>query len=387
MDEYRAGPPRGLPPLVPRDALLARLQEARRQRCVVLQGPAGSGKTCALAAWRQELLPLDFDVAWLALGEQHRDPARFLGALLGSLAEVDAAMVVPAASLPETGFDAGGIDHWVLALSAGIAAHPRELVLMIDDLQHAEDPHVLQVLQGLLDHSPPQLHLVLASRKPMPLRLARLRAQGRMTRLDLRDLAFSLREVEAFLRARLGDADHRAARVLHRRTGGWVAGLMMLAPPPRVGARAMVPPSEPDALLRYFESEVLAPLPAQDIAVLTAVSICDSFTAALAATLMGHPDATARLEAQLQVLAAGRLVEPLHVRAGETWYRLQQLLREVLQARLDRESEARRRGLHARAAHWFRHTGQVVNAVGHMVSAGEVHAAANGLLPVSTTPC
>ena len=60
-------PPRGARQLMPRAALMSRLMEARRQRCVAIQGPAGSGKTSTLLAWRRELIAIDFDVAWLSL--------------------------------------------------------------------------------------------------------------------------------------------------------------------------------------------------------------------------------------------------------------------------------------------------------------------------------
>ncbi|MGV3571933.1 MAG: LuxR family transcriptional regulator, partial [Ramlibacter sp.] len=92
-------PPRTTRRLVPRDALIARLLDARRQRCVLVQGPAGSGKTSTLVAWRQALLPLDFDVAWLSLAPEDNDLERFFACLLASLAEVDPRAVREAALL------------------------------------------------------------------------------------------------------------------------------------------------------------------------------------------------------------------------------------------------------------------------------------------------
>ncbi len=67
---------------MPRTALMARLLDARRQRCVVIQGPAGSAKTSALLAWRQALLTLDFDVAWLSLAPEDDDLTAFFNGLL-----------------------------------------------------------------------------------------------------------------------------------------------------------------------------------------------------------------------------------------------------------------------------------------------------------------
>ncbi|RWA49075.1 hypothetical protein AU476_31170 [Cupriavidus sp. UYMSc13B] len=78
---------------MPREALMARLLDARRQRCVVIQGQAGSGKTSTLMAWRKAMLSLGYDV-WLAVaGAEDNDPARFFECLLASIAEADAAAV------------------------------------------------------------------------------------------------------------------------------------------------------------------------------------------------------------------------------------------------------------------------------------------------------
>src|SRR6218665_2655764 len=170
-------PPRGRR-LMARDALLARMLEARRKRCVVVQGPAGSGKTSTLVAWRQALLSLDFDVAWLSLAAEDDELTRFFDCLLASLAEVDPALVGETARLLGRDSEESAVEHWVITLVQSIAARPRELVLMVDDLQHLEDPRIFQALQWLLDYAPAQLHLVLGSRSALPLSLARLRAPG-----------------------------------------------------------------------------------------------------------------------------------------------------------------------------------------------------------------
>src|SRR4029453_19276911 len=90
-------PPRAARRLMPRDALLQRLVEARRQRCVVVQGPAGSGKTSTLVAWRQALLSLDFDVAWLSVAAEDNELTRFFASLLASIGVVEPKLVREAA--------------------------------------------------------------------------------------------------------------------------------------------------------------------------------------------------------------------------------------------------------------------------------------------------
>src|SRR3954469_7054076 len=73
------------PPRVPRDAIvrssLSEGQRPARDHAVVLvQAPAGFGKTLLLAQWRREHLAQGAVVAWLQAQPQD-DPARFVQAL------------------------------------------------------------------------------------------------------------------------------------------------------------------------------------------------------------------------------------------------------------------------------------------------------------------
>ncbi|MGO4155289.1 LuxR C-terminal-related transcriptional regulator [Cupriavidus sp. YAF13] len=374
-------PPRGARRLMPREALLARMLDARRQRCVVVQGPAGSGKTSTLVAWRQALLSLDFDVAWLSLGAEDNEPTRFFDCLLASLAEVDAKMVREAALLMGRDSEESAIEHWVITLVNGVASRPRELVLMLDDLQHIDDPRIIEALQCLLDYAPPQLHLVLGSRSALPLSLSRVRAQGLLSEFDLRDLRLTATESERFLLEQLGKIDKRDAEVLHELTDGWIAGLQLFAldlKTKRGAQYARMEVRDARAFASYFEREVLQRLVPDDLELLTRISICNRFSAPLCATLLGTPHAVARMMARLAHLDRENLfITQISGRDRETWYRMHPLLREVLQARLSALPDDERRALHAAAWRWFEQHGHIDEAVRQAVQAGEPQAAAD----------
>ncbi len=371
-------PPRTARRLVPREALVARLLDARRQRCVLVQGPAGSGKTSTLVAWRQALLPLDFDVAWLSLAPEDNDLERFFTCLLASLAEVDPQAVREAALLMGRGSGEAAAEHWVISLVQGLAPRPRELVLMLDDVQLLDDPRIFQALQLLLDYAPPNLHLALGSRNAVPLSIGRLRAQGQVSEFDLRDLRFSAEESERFLREQLGAISAREARTLHDLTDGWVAGLQLFAVELRAKEGAGFAPvavRDPQAFTRYFESEVLAHLALDDLELLTQVSVCNRFCASLCASLLGQLHAVAAMTSRLAKLDAGNLfVSQVSAHDRESWYRVHPLLREILITRLRKEDQRR---LHGIAWRWFDAHGYVDEAVRHAVLAGEAEAAAD----------
>src|SRR5215216_3064292 len=188
--------PRPRPDLVPRPRLLARLDAGLDPgRCSLLSAPAGAGKTSLLAAW---LAQLDRPVAWLTLDE--RDQAadqvlRYLVAALQAMAPdcgrgVLAWLEAPRPPPPEV---------MVTSLVNDLAALPAPGLLILDDYHLVRAPDVHAAVAFLLDHLPPTLHLVIASREDPPLPLPRLRARHQLTEVRAADLGFSLEEAAAFL--------------------------------------------------------------------------------------------------------------------------------------------------------------------------------------------
>lgn len=374
-------PPRPTRRLVPRLALQARLLEARRQRCVVVQGPAGSGKTSTLVAWRQALLSLDFDVAWLSLAAEDSEPTRFFDCLLASIAEVDPEAAREAALLMGRDSEESALEHAVITVVQAISSRPRELVLMLDDLQHLEDARIFQVLQWLLDYAPPKLHLAFASRNALPLSFARLRSQGLVSEFDLRDLRFTAEETGRFLREQLGSIDARDVQVLYELTDGWVAGLQLFVVDLQTkqgAAYARVQVRDAQAFTSYFEGEVLVHLAADDLALLTRLAVCNRFCASLCASLLDQPNSVAGMTSRLARLDSENLfISQVSGHDRESWYRVHPLLREILLARLEKRPEEERRTLHGAAWRWFEVNGHIDEAVRHAVLAGDADAAAD----------
>ena len=108
----KSTPPRTSRRLMKREPLMKRLVDARRQRCTVVLGQAGSGKTTTLLAWRRELMALDFDVAWLSLSAEDDDLQRFLRGLVVSIASVDRALATRPYCRPMASARMP-IEHWV----------------------------------------------------------------------------------------------------------------------------------------------------------------------------------------------------------------------------------------------------------------------------------
>jgi len=382
--------PRGTARVVARERVLAQLTEARRRSCIVLQGPAGCGKTALLMAWRLDLRALGFDMAWITLDADDNDISRWFDHVLGTLSQTSPAMTREAALLDGRGVDSEAIERSIVALVRGIAAYPRELVLAFDDLHHITDLRVREAMQWLLDYAPPNLHVVLASRSAVPFSLGRLRDQGLVLELDLRDLRFTAEESARFLAAQLGSLDPRDARLLHELTDGWVAGLQLFAthwkrrkqrPSGLSLAEDFVRANVLDAgaFADYFEREVLSRLAPDEAQLLVRVAACERFCASLCVALggparpagMADDAALARVVTLLNRLESDNLfIEPVDGPDRESWFRLHPLLRETLAERFRASGDAAQRAVHDAAWQWFRDHRMLPEAVRHAVLAG-----------------
>ncbi|HKT95917.1 MAG TPA: LuxR C-terminal-related transcriptional regulator [Paraburkholderia sp.] len=385
--------PRNKTRIVARERLIAQLIEARRKRCILVQGPAGCGKTTTLIAWREALLPLGFDLAWLTLSPDDDDLANFIDSLVASLAQVDADICREASLLGGRGVDDEAVERTVIALVRGIAERQRDLVLVIDDLHHVANPRSHAALQWLLDYAPPTLHVVLVSRGTCPVSLGRLRDQDLVLELNMRDLRFTFAESAQYLRAQLGTVSERDAREIHEITDGWVAGLQLFAmrlKRPRSGAAnvaeppASTPLHDASAFAEYFEREVLARLSPGETELLIRTSVCARWCSSLCAALVGDDLSPAEVLALLERLETDNLFIAQIERVGnETWYRLNRLFRETLRQRFTARSEALQRDVHRAAWRWFRDHDLPDEAVRHALQAGESAAAANLVLKVA----
>lgn len=390
-------PPRSATRIVARERLLTQLLDARRKRCIVLQGPAGCGKTTALVGWREALLPLGYDFAWLTLVPDDNDITHCLDYLVASLAQVDPAMCHEAALLGGRGVDDEAVERTVIALVRGIASHPAEVVLVLDDLHHLTNPRSHEALQWLLDYAPPNLHVALVSRGVVPLSLGRLRDQGLVLELDMRDLRFTAAESEEFLKAQLGDIRSRDARQMHEMTDGWVAGLQLFAmrlkrkkpgTPDNASSDALTNAQLQDArgFADYFEREVLSRLSPPEVELLIRMATCVRVCAPLCVALIGDAQRPEEVLSLLTRLESENLfIAPVERSGSETWYRLNPLFRETLLERFRARSEFQQCEVHHAAWIWFRDHDQPDEAVRHALLAGETAAAADLVQRVART--
>src|SRR6516164_2362887 len=167
--------PRLPPGFVARPRLTARLDEGRAGRTILVCAPAGFGKTALLTAWASSG---PGPVAWLSLDEGDNDPARFWRHVAAALERARPGIsgrVGPLLGPPPPQSFEGVVTALLNELTERRAA--QQALLVLDDYHLIAAPQVHAGVQFLLDHLPPGLRPVLATRSDPPLRLGRLRAR------------------------------------------------------------------------------------------------------------------------------------------------------------------------------------------------------------------
>jgi LuxR family maltose regulon positive regulatory protein len=354
---------------------MRRLDAASRAPVTVVAAPAGFGKTTALTEWLATLPPAAPSVAWLSLDSRDNDPSLFWTYVVTAMrAAVDGlgsdALQLLLSSSPST-------EAAVASLINDLGGRPDDLLMILDDYHLVEAPDVHEGMTFLLEHRPPQLHVVLATRTDPPLPLARMRARGELVEVRAADLRFSIEESAAYLNGpmelRISEGDLAA---LDGRTEGWIAALQLaaLSMQGREDVSAFIAGFAGDDryVVDYLGEEVLARQPAAVREFLLRTSILERLTGPLCDAVTGRTGGRATLVA---LERANLFVVPLDDK--RQWYRYHHLFADVLHAHLLDEHAQEVPELHRRASVWFEADGDSSQAIDHALAGGDTGRAAD----------
>ena len=363
-------PPAARPGSVTRQALLDRLADSLTDRLLLVVAPAGWGKTSLLRDWW--LSAQGAGVAWLSVRESDNDPVRFWSGVIAALDTV--APGTGKAALEAVTSSAARTPGRVEALLVDdLAQLPGRIALVLDDFQLIRSPEVRAGFEAFLEHLPPTLRLVVASRSEVDLPVARLRARGELAEISADQLRFSEAEAEQLLNETLGLVlAPQEIHTLWQRTEGWAAGLYLAGLPlldrkKKYAAGRMGAVTRDDRLIvDYLAAEVLAGLSPRLRAFLVRTAVLGRFCAPLCDMVTGSAGSQDLVE---EIERRQLFLVPLD--NARRWYRYHAMFAEALTRELDRTEPGLAQLLHRRAAAWHRQQGTAAEAIGHAIAAGD----------------
>ena len=345
-------------------------------KLVLVDAPAGSGKTTLVAQWRSS--PAESRAfAWISLDPGDNDPARLwwhvVCALQRACPKLDADDILGALriQLPD-------LEGTLLPLLVNKLARLREpVVLVLDDYHVVRERGCHDQVAFLLLHLPPAVQLVMITRADPPLPLARLRAAGELAEFRARELRFESAQVAELVAGAAGvKLSEPDLADLIGRTEGWPAGVYLAAlalrehPSPSAFIRQFTGDSR--FVVDFLAEEVLSHQPAEIRQFLVRTSTLSRFCAPLCDAVVGSADAAEIID---RLERENLFVVPLD--DTRQWFRYHHLFAQVLRSELARTEPEIVPVLHKRASDWLRRSGLADEAISHAQAAGDVAGVVN----------
>jgi LuxR family maltose regulon positive regulatory protein len=352
-------------------------------KLTLISAPAGFGKTTLVSEWVAgprdcpPKLVCGNSVAWLSLDEADNDPARFISYLVAALQTIEPGIgesLLPAIQGPQP----LQMEPLLTALLNEVAKIPEHFVLILDDYHSIDSRPVDKSLDFLVEHQPPQMHLVITTREDPQLPLARYRARGQLTELRAADLRFTPGEAAELLNQVTGlglSVENIAA--LETRTEGWVAGLQLAAISMQghkdaagfiqsfTGSHRFV--------MDYLLEEVLQQQSESIQAFLLHTSLLDRMCGPLCDAILLDPSVSG--QATLEYLERSNLfIVPLD--NERRWYRYHHLFGDLLRKRMEQNLTADGIArLHIHGSEWYENNGMILEAFTHAAAANDIERA------------
>ena len=350
---------------ITRERLLERLRSGSDRSLTLVACPAGFGKTTLLAAWREAEAGRK-PVAWLTLDEGDNDPVVLWSHAIEALRRASPAVAsaVPAHTVVTPVVDV------VLPRLVNELDSLGEITLILDDFHRLSSVPARQSITWFVEHAPPGVQLVLASRTEPILPVAALRAHGELLELRAGDLRFTPGEADAFLNGRLGlGLTPEDVEALVGRTEGWPAGLYLAAlslqhaPDRHAFVRRFGASNH--HVIDFLVTEVLQAHDPSAQALMLRTSVLERLSGPLCDAVLEQEGSAAMLDA---LSRTNLFLAPLDDEGR--WYRFHHLFAQLLRVELERREPGLAPVLHRRAYAWHRDHGTTGEAIQHAIAAG-----------------
>jgi LuxR family maltose regulon positive regulatory protein len=369
--ETKLHAPRARAEWVERRGLVHDLDDAL-VKLVLVDAPAGYGKTTLLAQWCSEA-GSSRPFAWISLDHGDNDPVRLWEHVVGALQPACPSFAVDAVLRPLQR-QTPDVDAALVLLVNELAALAAPIVIILDDYHVIKERRCHQQLEFLLTRLPWPVMVVLSTRADPPLPLGRLRAAGEMTEIRIRDLLFTSDEADAVIQQVASvKLEERDLSDLVERTEGWPAGVYLAAlslrghPAPNDFIRGFT--GDNRYIVDFLGEEIIGRQPEHIRRFLLQTAVLGRFTAPLCDAVVGTTnarDVIDELERENLFLVS--------LDTNREWYRYHHLFAQLLLGQLERADPGTIPALHRRASAWHLKWGSADEAIGHALAAGDVAA-------------
>lgn len=335
---------------------------------VIATAPAWFGKTTLLREWHDRLKELGVTTLWVSAKELAEERTSLTEILLPSLDATESTRKLRRKTPIERNSS--------LEACTALLQNTARIALLIDDAPSL--PQSMQSeLSALIRHSSESCLFVLSSRGELPANLSAIWAHGRSLSFTERDIALDIDEVDSMAGAAGAGLTRHDCETLLDKTGGWVGAVKVTldanASSRTNGERPLESLRRTQSVLfRVIEDATLEKLPRATLKFLEEISILETLTVSSCGAVSDAHDSDTHLQTFKKI---GGFIREDHAKPDT--YRLNPLLRELLNRRLQSRPSAVKNLLHERASRWYADNGSIADALDHSMLTGNLrfHAA------------
>ena len=356
----KVSPPRKQVQALPRPALLEKLRSVPPGGLIVVQAPAGYGKSSLLDEWRKASLKQGDNFAWLCLDEED-DPESILTYLAFAF-HLNGLDLSHTRLLQTDAKEAHLSTHGLRILLQVIEETPCNFAVVLDNLERLDKPISVSFLKSLLHDAPENLTIALSGRQQPPVNLGDFAVRGLLTDIRKKDLKFNRDEIKAILDEHTEDNIEEIEQL----TEGWPALVRLISAGTELQT-VRTCPVDSNIFTHYLDSNLLMPVSEEQMMLLFEASIFDDIPVAFFTERYGYEHLWKILNNPYNLQD---LISPIE---GDTnTWRIHPLLREHLNVRLLREFPEKATELYQAAARWSAEQGNELVAIRQAVAIGDV---------------
>lgn len=341
--------------------------DGARRKITTIVAPPGYGKTVLLSELYRQFCEQGIACSWIGLDDRDRASSNFLTLLENALA-LTSSEPARLEALPSTD-DVDRVETILQLFTQSERPH----VIIVDNIDFCQDPHIDRTLNALVFRSPSNIRFIISSASgPVPFDAGRARLEMNLRAITTSDLSFDRTATSAlFATAGIPNVDDRIVDTIVARTEGWPAAIrmMQLISETRdsleqglkllTGKETHLSDMLSRRLIKSFDPEL--------VTFLYEIAELRHFSAELALAATGNPRAHFWVR---YLVDRNIMIVPIGDR--QSWFRFHTLFREFLISEANRLLPPdRRRTVHAKAAMWLSQRGDDQNALELAISAGE----------------
>jgi len=356
---------------VDRPRLIEQVNRGLDKALILVSAPAGYGKTTLISTWLREN---NVSSTWVSLDEGDNDPLHFLQYILTAFQRISPTIGADLLGMLR-GLQPVSLDTLLNLLINDITEHAPSFVLVLDDFHIIQAQPILEMVTFLLEHMPPNMHLVLLSRTDPPIPLSRLRARNQLLDIRADQLRFTSDEIATFLN-KVMELNLAASDIatLEERTEGWIAGLQLAALSMQqtkdIHGFVKAFADSHHYIMDYLAEEVLQLQPENVRLFLLKTSILERMSGSLCNAVV-ELEETGPFNGQVILESLEQMnLFVISLDDEKRWYRYHHLFAEVLSRHLEKQFPHQLCDLHRRASQWYEQNGFIPEAIRHALAAG-----------------